>query len=122
MLAALEAEFAGKRSDVLRSERFSSAAAALEPEKEHGFELVLRDSDLLLKVRRDQTVLDALEEAGVDVACDCREGLCGSCEATVLEGELDHRDNVLTASERAKGDRIITCCSRAKGGRIVLAL
>lgn len=122
MLAALEAAFAGKAEGALRSERFSSAAAALDPAKEHGFEVVLRDSDLALNVRPDQTVLDALEEAGVDLACDCREGLCGSCEATVLEGELDHRDNVLTTSERAKGDRIITCCSRARGGKIVLAL
>ncbi len=53
---------------------------------------------------------------------DCGEGLCGTCEARVLEGEIDHRDRVLTGQERAKGDRLMTCCSRAKGKKIVLAL
>lgn len=71
----------------------------------------------------DQTLLDAILAAGIDVASDCCEGLCGSCEVTVIEGDIDHRDMVLTRGERAENRRMMTCCSRAKnGGRIKLAL
>ena len=42
----------------------------------------------------DQTVLDALRASNIDIPSDCEEGLCGSCEAPVLDGEVDHRDMV----------------------------
>ena len=68
--------------------------------------------------------IDALRGANIDVECDCREGLCGSCEVPVLEGDVDHRDMVLTRTERAAGTRMMSCCSRAKNreGKIVLGL
>jgi hypothetical protein len=40
----------------------------------------------------------------------------------VLDGEPDHRDDVLTAQERASGELIMTCVSRAKTPRLVLDL
>jgi ferredoxin len=58
----------------------------------------------------------------MDVASDCEEGLCGSCEVPVLEGEIEHRDRVLSGSERAAGSRMIACCSRARTAKLVLAL
>ncbi len=104
-------------------EHFSSNVAGLDPEKEQPFEVELSDSGLVLNVAADTTLLDAIMAAGIDVACDCREGLCGSCEVTVIEGEVDHRDMVLTRAERAGGKRMMTCCSRAKNGaRLKLTL
>jgi ferredoxin len=67
-------------------------------------------------------VLDALRRANIDVQSDCEEGLCGSCEVRVLAGEVDHRDVVLTRTERDTHARMMTCCSRAKGQRLVLEL
>jgi hypothetical protein len=40
----------------------------------------------------------------------------------VLEGEVDHRDAVLSRSERAQHRKMMACCSRALGPRLVLAL
>jgi hypothetical protein len=40
----------------------------------------------------------------------------------VLAGEVDHRDQVLSPSERATHQRMMACCSRAAGAKIVLAL
>jgi ferredoxin len=77
---------------------------------------------LTVAVRPDQTLLQALQAAGVDVPCDCNEGLCGTCEVQVLQGQIDHRDKVLTRVERASQQRMMACCSRAQGPRIVLAL
>ncbi|QJQ97401.1 cytochrome P450/oxidoreductase [Halomonas sp. PGE1] len=106
----------------LHVEHFSAEGTALDPEREHAFEVVLADSDLTLSVPRDRTLLQTLRAAGIDVPSDCEEGLCGSCEVAVLDGEIDHRDKVLTASEREGQDRLMTCCSRARGKRLVLAL
>ena len=94
----------------------------MDPENEHGFEVELVDSGLTLSVRPDQTLHQALIDAGIDIACDCKEGLCGSCEAVVTAGDIDHRDRVLSQAERAEGRRMMTCCSRAKDGKISLAL
>ncbi|MCL4160114.1 UNVERIFIED_CONTAM: hypothetical protein GTU68_031497, partial [Idotea baltica] len=106
----------------LSFESFTSVDTSLDPAKEHGFTVHLQDSSRDVQVRADQTVLDALTQAGIDVPCDCREGLCGSCEVEVAEGGVDHRDKVLTGSERAAGNRMMTCCSRAQGDRLVLRL
>ena len=106
----------------LHVEHFAAGSSGLDPEKEHAFTAVLKDSDLEITVARDQTLLDALTAAGVDVPCDCGEGLCGTCEVDVIEGEVDHRDKALSTAERAAGGRMMACCSRARGDRLVLGL
>jgi cytochrome P450/ferredoxin-NADP reductase len=108
--------------NVLHLEHFSAAQAIADHSRDRSFEIELRDSQITLQVPSDKTALDVLEAAGIDVACDCREGLCGSCEVQVLEGEVEHRDRVLSQSERARNTQMITCCSRARGCKIVLAL
>lgn len=108
--------------NTLHMEHFRSAQAAADTSQDRPFEIELRDSQVTLQVPSDKTVLDVLEAAGIDVDCDCREGLCGSCEVQVIEGEVEHRDRVLSQSERARNTQMITCCSRARGGKIVLAL
>ena len=107
---------------VLHFEHFHAEAQALDPSKEHAFVAVLKDSNVEVEVPADRTLLQALQAVGVDVPCDCGEGLCGTCEVAVIEGEVDHRDKVLTKAERATNQRILACCSRAAGQRIVLAL
>ena len=68
------------------------------------------------------SLLEALRRVNIDVQSDCGEGLCGSCEVRVLAGEVDHRDVVLTRSERQSHHKMMACCSRAKGDRLVLEL
>lgn len=51
---------------------------------------------------------------------DCRDGICGSCETEVLDGEAEHRDYVLTEKERREGGTMMVCVSRARGQRLVL--
>ena len=88
---------------------------------DHAFIVVLRDGTELA-VAADQTILDALEQAGRRVLTSCREGNCGTCETAVLAGAIDHRDHVLDDEERAAGDVMMICVSRAAGDRLVLDL
>ena len=122
MLDALQQAAASWPDDALKVEHFESTAGTLDPDKEHAFEVELKDSGLVLMVPADQTLLVALRQANVDVQSDCEEGLCGSCEVRVLAGEVDHRDVVLTKGERRLNTRMMTCCSRAKGMKLVLEL
>lgn len=122
MIDELEALAADWPDDVLHVEHFTSQLGELDPSKEHAFDVELKDSGLTVHVAADQTVLQALRGANIDIQSDCEEGLCGSCEAVVLEGEVDHRDVVLTKSEKESNTRMMTCCSRACGERLVLEL
>lgn len=103
-------------------EHFSSSLGELDPEQEHEFTVHLEDSDTDLVVPRDRTLLQTLRDAGLQIPSNCQEGLCGTCEVPVLDGAVDHRDVVLSGSERREGDRMMSCCSRAVNDRIVLGL
>ncbi|MNS47611.1 Cytochrome P450 [compost metagenome] len=109
--------------DALRVEHFHSTLGTLDPSKEQPFEVVLKDSGIVINVPADQTLLTALRGANIDVQSDCEEGLCGSCEVRVLEGQIDHRDVVLTRAERDANNKMMACCSRScGGGKVVLEL
>ncbi|QSI32184.1 cytochrome P450 [Variovorax sp. RKNM96] len=122
MLEALEHCCAAWPEGALRVEHFESTLATLDPSKEHAFDVELKDSGIVVTVPPDQTLLSALRAANVDVQSDCEEGLCGSCEVRVLGGKVDHRDVVLTRSERDANTKMMACCSRACEGRLVLEL
>ena len=59
---------------------------------------------MTVTVPADQSIYDAVEEAGVDVLGSCMEGVCGTCECDVIEGEPDHRDSVLSDAENDSGE------------------
>ncbi|WP_415648861.1 cytochrome P450/oxidoreductase [Stackebrandtia soli] len=122
LLDALEASAADWPEETLHVEHFTTTRTELDPAVEHSFDLELADSGLTIPVAPDETVLSALRSRGIDVASDCEEGLCGSCEVTVLDGAVDHRDVVLTNAERASNTVMMTCCSRATGTRLTLGL
>ncbi|MGE0798383.1 MAG: cytochrome P450/oxidoreductase [Lautropia sp.] len=122
LLDALRAAVDHWPEDTLQVEHFESTLGALDPSREHAFDVELKDSGLVIPVRADQTLLAALRGANIDVQSDCEEGLCGSCEVKVLGGEVDHRDLVLTRSERDAQNKMMSCCSRARGNRLVIEL
>jgi len=77
----------------------------------HDFTFVLARSGKRVAVRADQSPSDALLDAGVRVDVKCADGLCGVCKCRVLDGEVEHRDFVLSNAERQEW--LITCQSRA---------
>ncbi|XUA20921.1 PDR/VanB family oxidoreductase [Citrobacter sp. OP27] len=86
------------------------------------FDVVAATSGITVQVLEDQTIVEALAQAGLKVNVSCKQGICGSCLTGVLEGEPDHRDSYLTDEEKADGDQILLCCSRSKCGRLVIDL
>ena len=105
----------------LRVERFTAAAVVTDG-ADAAFEVVCERSGVTVTVPPGASVLAAVEDAGIGVLSSCTEGICGTCETTVLEGEPDHRDSLLTEDEQAAGDTMLICVSRCRGARLVLDL
>ncbi|MFE1023600.1 PDR/VanB family oxidoreductase [Streptomyces sp. NPDC058818] len=82
------------------------------------FEVELHRSGRTLTVDGDTSVLAAVRAELPNTPYSCEQGWCGTCQQKVLEGEIDHRDELLTDSER--GDSMLICVSRARGTRLVL--
>ncbi len=85
-----------------------------------GFTVVLQRSGREVPVKPGQTILEALQEAGLDAPYSCMEGICGSCATGIISGTPDHRDMVLTERDREAGNIMMICCSGAKSDRLVL--
>lgn len=119
MLADIEtsARMLGIDKDRIQMEHF--AAEKLGNDK--AVVLELAHSNKLIKATADQSLLTALRDAGVNVNFDCCVGDCGTCAVKILEGEVEHRDHVLSDAQRAQGF-ICVCVSRAKSEKLVLAL
>lgn len=75
-----------------------------------------------IEVGSDESLLDALEAANVDIQSSCRGGVCGRCMTPVISGEIEHRDQFLSDDEKAKQDCVMPCVSRADNGTLVLDL
>ncbi|MEJ8669050.1 PDR/VanB family oxidoreductase [Streptomyces sp. MS1.AVA.1] len=110
LMAAVEERFPG-----VHLERFTPRSSA-----GGAFEVELRRSGRTLTVPADSTVLAAVRAQLPDTAYSCEQGFCGTCQQRVLEGEVDHRDELLTDAERS--DSMLICVSRARGDRLVLDL
>lgn len=96
--------------------------AAPQEAGDQPFEIELASSGEVFTVPPGESIIDVLEAAGHDVMYDCRRGDCGICQCGVLAGEPDHRDVILTESERAEGKLMQICVSRARSPRLVLDL
>jgi ferredoxin-NADP reductase len=84
------------------------------------FTAQLRRSGRTLQVASDQSLLEAIEAAGITAPYLCRGGACGECLLFVLEGMPEHRDHVLSPEQRQANDCMLTCVSRAKTPELVL--
>lgn len=89
---------------------------------EGSFRVRLANSGRVIDVPADQTVLQALGDAGVVIPSSCEQGVCGTCLTRVLDGEPEHRDVFLTPDEQAANDQFLPCCSRSKSPVLVLDL
>jgi vanillate O-demethylase ferredoxin subunit len=114
------ARAAGWPEEQLHYEFF--AAEVVQSDSDGSFEVKLASSGKIVVVPKNQTVVEALAAAGVEVQISCEQGVCGTCLTRILEGVPDHRDAYLTLAEQAANDQFLPCCSRARSARLVLDL
>ncbi|MCY1452509.1 Carnitine monooxygenase reductase subunit [compost metagenome] len=96
---------------------------AATPVTGSAFTVVLAQSGVELQVEEGMTILQAIEKSkAAKVECLCREGVCGTCETAILEGEAEHFDQYLSDDEKAAQQSMMLCVSRARTARLVLDL
>lgn len=121
LLKAVEERCADWPDGALHLERFTPKELQA-PLLDAAFDVELAQSGITVTVPPDKSVLQAVEEAGVQVLSSCQEGTCGTCETAVLDGTVDHRDSLLTPTEQSSHDTMMICVSRASSPRLVLDL
>jgi vanillate O-demethylase ferredoxin subunit len=109
----------GHPEDQIHIELFTSAATA---EGDTAFEVEIADTGAVYTIPPGKTIIDVLEDEGMDLIYDCQRGDCGICQTDVISGTPDHRDVVLSDAEKASGKVMQICVSRAKSDRLVLDL
>ncbi|WP_416139361.1 PDR/VanB family oxidoreductase [Halomonas sp. HK25] len=119
MLEAFESATSDLHDDCVHVEYFATKESA---DTSGGFTVELARSGASYYVPAGKTVLDVLIEEGHQPLYSCQEGICGTCEVTVLEGEPDHRDLVLSAKQQKENRSMMICCSGCRGERLVLDL
>ncbi|WP_411886252.1 PDR/VanB family oxidoreductase [Polaromonas sp. YR568] len=106
-------EAAGRPATDLRYETFGNSGR-FAPQ---AFRVRIPRHSLDIMVPAGCSLLDALEQAGVEAVSDCKRGECGLCTLDVLalDGEIDHRDVFLSEHEKQGNTRLCACVSRVVG-------
>ena len=120
-LVVKTAQVAGWPVDRIHLERFSAEPISI-PNPGDSFDVILKQSGKTIRVFENQTIVEALESAGVNVLTSCEQGVCGTCLTRVLKGTPDHHDQYLSSTEQATGKSMMICVSRCKHGPLVLDL
>lgn len=94
----------------------------LAPQSGKPFEVKLAISNKVIQVGEQESLLEAMERAGIDAPYLCRGGACGQCETRVIDyaGNFIHRDHWLNDVEHSNGEKIMPCVSRFEGKTLVL--
>lgn len=120
LLKAIEAASADWPKGSLHLERFAPKEQA-DSSIGTSFEVVFERSGIAAEVPAGVSIIDVATENGIFVLKSCSEGVCGTCETVVIDGEPDHRDSVYTEDDYEEG-AFAPCVSRCKSGRLVLDL
>ena len=102
----------------LRFETFG-ASGLFAPQ---AFKVTLPRFNQTIEVAENQSILKALEEAGIEIMYDCQKGECGLCQVDVLEcsGAIDHRDFFFSEAQKQANKKMCACISRVANGNIVI--
>ena len=88
-----------------------------------GYTVQLARSKREFAVAPGKSILQVLQDAGIDVPYSCEQGVCGSCETRVLARRArSPRRRSSATTERAANQTMMICCSGAKSDKLVLDL
>lgn len=103
------------------SHRFESFEPAFVASGLEGtFEVFLQRSGRRFAASNTRSLLDQIQEQGIQVDSSCRSGTCGTCVTRVVSGDLIHRDSCLYPEEQARGDQMALCVSTASTGSVLV--
>ena len=118
LLASIEQNVAPRR---LHIERFAPRQRVPSSTRDH-FTVITEQSGVDITVTKNESLLDALQAAGLPLEGSCKRGVCGSCEVQVLAGTPDHLDSVMSDADKDELGIMYPCVSRSRTSTLTLEL
>jgi CDP-4-dehydro-6-deoxyglucose reductase, E3 len=85
------------------------------------FKIQLTEQDVNFNIEKNETVLEAAIRQGHNLPYGCRNGSCGTCKASIINGDVTYADSLpegLSEKEYQQGEALL-CQARASSDLII---
>ena len=83
-------------------------------------QLVTPQGEVSFQCHDDEYILDAAEQAGIDMSYSCRAGACSSCLGRIIRGTLDQSDQSFLDDVQINDKYVILCVAYATSDLVLL--